>query len=569
VASTDTTVLYLNERHDEIVPGSYIMIDEATNNQAAAQVPPTAGTPLVVNPSTVDEPFYPRIAQVLKAAPEAINSYGMSVTTTRLDLACDWVRPTARQLSDLRPLTVYAQSVDLEVAQVPITDPVPADTAKTKITVDGLYPGLETGHRLVITGTRADLGGASVQAGEPIMIASVSQGYDPGDQPYTTITLAAPLSYSYQRDTVTLWGNVVPAHQGFATTETPTPAGDPANPTFTLTQTQPVLADPSSQDGYASSLVLVIDGRTWTLVDRLDDRTPPRCYITGSDNQGRTTITLSQPLPQPASTVSVTYRFGYGDAGNVQAGQLTQLLTRPLAVATVTNPIAASGGSAADGPDTIRANAPRGLQALGRVVSIDDAADITMKWAGIGKSTAAPGNDGQRDTVTVTVAGTSPAPLQLGSSLLNDLGAALTASGDVVVPISVVPATIMLIVLAAQIQYDPDFTWATVEPAVRAELLDAYGYTQRDIDEDIIISDLIAVIHRVAGVVSCTITSMGLVPSDSSPDQLAKFSPSAPDSGQVEVAGGLSINITDGRIPVTGVAYLSDTVADTLILQGA
>jgi predicted phage baseplate assembly protein len=402
------------------------------------------------------------------------------------------------------------------------------------------------------------------------MIAAVSQGYDPGDQPYTTLTLAAPLSYTYQRDTITLYGNVAPAHQGFATTETLTPAGDPANPTFTLAQTQPMLADPSSsQSGYASSLVLVIDGRIWTWVSRLDDRTPPRCYITGSDGQGRTTITLGQPLPQPASTVTATYRFGFGDAGNVQAGQLTQPLTRPLAVATLTNPIAASGGSAPDGSDMVRANAPRGLEALGRVVSVDDAADITMAWAGIGKSKAAPGSDGQRDTVTVTVAGTSPAPLEPGSDLLSDLGAALTAAGDVVVPISVVPAVITLIVLVAQIQCDPDFTWDTVEPAVRAELLDAYAYTQRDIDEDVIISDLIAVIHRVDGVVSCTITGMGLVPYDTSPDQLATFSPSAPDAGQVRVAGGPSINITDGQIPVTGVAYLSDTVAETLILQGA
>lgn len=564
------TVLYLNERHDEIVPRSYVMIDEVTDNQANAQgggqAPAPPGTPLDVNPSTDTEPFYPRVAKVVKAGPEAINRYGMSVTTTRLDLGCDWVSPTARLLSDVRPLTVYAQSVALDVAQVPLTEPV----AGGEITVSGLYPGLETGHRLVITGTRADLYGASVQAGEPIMVAAVSQGFDAGDQPYTTLTLPphAPLSYSYQPDTVTLYGNVVPAHQGATITETLTPAGNPANPTFTLAQT-PVLADPSTQSGYASSLTLVIDGRIWTWVPRLDDRTPPRCYITGSDGQGRTTITLGQPLPQPASTVTATYRSGAGGAGNVQAGQLTQPLTRPLAVATVTNPLPASGGSGPDGPDTVRANAPCGLGALGRVVSVDDAADITMAWAGIGKSQAALGSDGQRDIVTVTVAGTSPTPLESGSGLLNDLGAALTAAGDVTVPIHVVPAAIMLIVLVAQIQCDPDFTWDTVEPAVRAELLDAYSYAVRGIDDDIIISDVIAVIHRVDGVVSCTITGMGLVPYDASPDQLATFTPSAPDTGQVRVASGTSIKITNGQIPVTGVAYLSDTVADTLILQGA
>ena len=544
LSDDDRKILYLNERHDEIVPGSVVMIDAGPDNKA--------DNPLLVDPPD-DEPFYPRVTQVVDAAAVTINRYGMSQTVTRLQLRSNWIRAAARLLSDLRPLSVHAQPVDLNLLQAPIDAPV----AGREIGVTGLHPGIDTGHRLVLTGTRADLvGDASVQAGETLMVAGVSQISDNGEPPYTNLTLATALSYSYRPDTVTLYGNVVPAHHGATITENMTPAGDPAHPVFTLAQS-PVLADPSgTQTGFSSTLTLVIDGRTWTWVPRLDSATPPRSYITGTDGQGHTTITLSQPVPYPASTVIATYRSAVGSAGNLRAGQLTQPLTRPLAVATVTNPLPASGGSDPDGPETVRIRAPLGLEALGRVVSVQDAADIALTWAGIGKTAATLTTDGTGDIVAVTVAGVSPTPLDPHGTLISDLRAALTAAGDVTVPIVVTPAAISLIALIAQIHHDPDISWNTVEPAVRAELTDAYGYDHRGIDEDIIISDLIAVIHRVDGVRSCAITQIGQVDYDITAKDLATFILQTPPPD-------------DPRIPVTGVAYISDTVADTLILQEA
>ena len=537
----DRTVLDLNERHDEIVAGSYVMIENGS-----AITNPVALTP---NAKPTDPVTYPVIAKVVSARPVAVNRYGMSPTVTSLKLDTYWIGADARLLSDLRPLTVHAQSVGLDLLPVPITDPL----SGSEIDLSGLHPGIDVGHRLVITGTRADLGDADVPGGEMLMVSGVTQTSNPGESPYTTLSLFAPLAYSYRPDTVKLYGNVVPAHHGISTTETLSPTGDPANPMFTLSQA-PVLADPSGgQSGFASSLTLIIDGRTWTSVPRLDNTTPPRSYITGTDGQGRTTITLGQPLPHSTSTVTATYRAGVGSAGNVNAGQLTQLLSRQVAaVSAVTNPLAASGGSDPDMPDAVRIHGPRGLQALGRVVSVDDAADIAKSWPGIGKALAKLASDGQRDVVRVTVAGVSATPLLPSDALIADLGPALTAAGDVVVPIEVSPAAISLIVLVATIQHDPDVSWDTVERAVRTKLTDAYGYDHRDIDEDIIISDLIAVIHGVDGVLSCAVTGINVIPYDIGVDELAVFTPQPPATA---------------RITVEGVAYISDTVADTLILQ--
>jgi predicted phage baseplate assembly protein len=547
---SDTKTLDLNEKRDEIIAGSYVVVDCAPPQSAQA-----------------GSISYPVVAQVLSANPVAVNRYGMSPTVTRLKLDSDWVSPNARLLSDLRPLTVYAQSVALDLQQVPITTSV----SGSSIDVDGLHPGIVIGRRLIITGTRADLPDGTVQAGELIMVSGVTQTSSAGESPYTTFTLATPLSYRYQPATVKLYGNVVPAHQGATIVETLSSTGDLANPMFTLAQA-PVLADPSGGPaGFNSTLTLLIDGRSWTPVPRLDANTPPYSYITGTDGQGHTTITLGQPLPQSASIAVATYRAGSGSAGNLAAGQVSQPLTRPLALALVTNPLPASGGSDPDGPDVVRANAPRGLRALGRVVSVQDAADLAMSWAGIGKATATLATHGGRQTVRLTVAGVTSSPLDSSSALITDLGAALTAAGDVTIPIKVEPAPVSLIVLVAQILHDPEISWDNVEPAVRAELISAYGYAGRGINEDIVISDLIAVIHRIEAVRSCSITGLGLIGADAQPDDVAAFAPGPLDQ-PIPVAGGQPITVTDGRIPVTGVACISDAVADTVILsnqQGA
>jgi predicted phage baseplate assembly protein len=565
VSSDSLNVLQLNDRRDDIVPGSYVMIEGGSQLANATAIAPLNPQPLQISDTT-----YVLVTQVQTASPAVVNRYGMSMTVTQLTLKSNWLDATMRLLSQVRGLVVHALSVPLDLMDEPWCDPVSDNT----IDVDGLYPGLETGQRLVITGTRADpgLSGATVQAGEAIMVAGVSAPNDAshtGQTPYTTLTLAAKLAYIYRRDTVTLYGNVVPAHHGPVITETPTATGDPAHPQFTLAQS-PVLADPSpTQSGFVSSLVLVIDGRTWTWVSRFDDHTSARCYITGTDSQGRTTITLSEPLPHAASTVTASYRAGVGSAGNVRAGQLTQPLTRPLAVAKVTNPLPASGGSDPDGPDDVRTGAPRGLQALGRVVSVQDAADLALSWAGIGKATATLMSDSHTYILKVAVAGLSPTPLD-GSTFLTDLSAALQAAGDITVPISVVPAQATLIVLRVRIRHDPDMAWNVIEPAVRAELTEAYGYDKRDINEDIVVSDLIAVIHRVDGVWSAAITGVGQIPYDSSASDIAALTLGPPDSsGRIQVQ---STALPPDKAPVTPVpvvGYISATVSDTLILQEA
>jgi predicted phage baseplate assembly protein len=390
------------------------------------------------------------------------------------------------------------------------------------------------------------------------MVAGVTQTTTAGaaDTPHTVLQLAAPLTFSYQLASVQIYGNVVPARQGATITEPlgGTQPGDP-NPAFTLSQA-PVLADPSATtQGSVSSLTLRVGGRTWTAVARLDLTTPPRSYLTGIDSQGRTTIELSSPLPTGVSSVVATYRSGQGGAGNVRAHQLTQLLSRPLTVSGVDNPLPASGGSDGDGPDDLRGGAAVGLVSLGRLVSVADAADLVRSWAGVGKAKAQASGAGG---VTVTVAGVDPVALDPAGTLCTSLTGALTAAGDPGVPVAVVPARLYLIVLAARVRRDATFDWTAVSAGLQAALFAAFGYGQRGLDQDLVISEVIAVAHSVPGVESMSVIAATLIPTTATAaeiDALTSELPPPPANGRL-------------ALPVGGaVSFLSPAMSDTLILQ--
>lgn len=536
-------VLDLDTTYPGIVPDSWLVIENPAAAQAASRW---------------------MAAQVTDVTTTSVTRYGMSGTVTELTLDRPWL-PGGLWLAAIRPLTIHAQPAGLTVLPVPVTGTVSGPS----IELDGLYAGIEAGRRIVVTGNRAGLpAGATVPAGEPAMVDGVSQQAGPGgDTPHTTLHLAAPLAYGYDRPTVQIYGNVVPARQGATVTEPLTGArpGDP-HPSFTLSQA-PVLADPAAtQAGSVSSLSLSVNGQRWAPVTRRDAGTPPHSYLTGVDSQGRTTIELSGPLPTGTSDVAAAYRTGQGSAGNVRAHQVTQLLSRPLAVAGVDNPLPGSGGSDGDGPGDLRAGAPAGLASLGSLVSVADAADLVRSWAGVGKAHAASATDGRGQVVAVTVAGVDPVPLDPAGQLCVDLTGALTAAGDPGAPVMVLPARLYLIVLAGRVRCAPAFAWTGVSAALRGALVSAFGYPRRRLGQDVTLSQITAVAHSVAGVESFTLTAIALVSAQAGASEIealiAKLPP-PPASGRLRLPGPE----TAGQPAAAAVAYLSDAVTDTLLLQ--
>ena len=222
-------VLFLDRTYPGITPGSYVVIDSARR----------AGTGIQ----------YPVITQTISVDTVAVTGYGITAKVTRLALKDKWIDSTATLQSALRPLTVHAQPAALPLRPAPDD----ADVSGSSIDLGGLVAGMEPGRLIAVTGTRTGLpAGSTVQSGEIAMVASVAVGGDGGDTAHSTLNLARPLAYSYQRATVQIYGNVVPAHQG-ATISQVLGSGQPAQApqSFTLSS-GPLLADPAASWNRAS-----------------------------------------------------------------------------------------------------------------------------------------------------------------------------------------------------------------------------------------------------------------------------------------------------------------------------
>jgi predicted phage baseplate assembly protein len=478
------------------------------------------------------------------------------------------VDDTVLWLSQLRDVAVRFKSEPLDLLPVPID----GELSGSEIELDGVSPGIEPGRLLIVQGERIDLpAGATVTGGEPAMVSgSTLRASDAGAPAHTVVTLAGPLAYRYRLSSVIVFGNVAPARQGVTTTERPTVNGsDPAHPTFTLAHA-PILADPDPcADGARLALTVRVEGRAWERVDHLDQVTPGNQYMISTDGRGRTVIILSRPVPASAE-IEVSYRSGSGGMGNLRANQLTQLMTRPMAVASASNPLAAAGGSDGDAPDEVRERVPLGSNALGRLVSVSDFADLARSWAGIGKADAVETTDGRGVVVAVTLAGTSAQPLNPAGPLVVGIKGALEAAGDATLPIAVLAAQPSLIVVTASVGRDPAWTWRAVATGLHAALTAAFGYQQRSLGQDVLVSDFVAIAHQVPGVTSFTVTGLGLIPLDAAGSEVSKRLaklPPPPADGRKQVADRPFV--ADGVLRPSGLAYLSADLPDTLMLKEA
>jgi len=84
-----------------------------------------------------------------------------------------------------------------------------------------------------------------------------------------------------------------------------------------------------------------------------------------------------------ARIVAVRYRHGGGAASEVGVNTITAGENVPVAVADVTNPVAARGGRDAETLDEAKRRAPRELRTMGRAVTADDFAFLAAQTPGV------------------------------------------------------------------------------------------------------------------------------------------------------------------------------------------
>lgn len=549
-------LIHLETSYESILPGSWIIIDSSA-------VPVFKDEEVMVRPADGNIAKRLLVARVATAQAKVTRAeYGVTGETTRIESGDQWLafnspivekngeflfdgnREPAqdkamidRDFQVLRSTTVFAQSERLELAEVPINEAL-CEGCKQPIELDRLYQDLQPGRLVVLSGKRHGLGeGTVVTATEPLMISKVVHDLRaigkgkaspslesrsspmPGDRIHTFVYFDKPLSYCYWRDTVRIYGNVVKATHGETRNES-LGSGDGSMTLQNFVLKQPPLthlAAPTAV-GAQSTLQVFVNDLRWREETTFVDRAPTDCiFVTSTDVYGKTSVLFGNGregarLPTGIENVTAVYRYGTGKPGNVGSGQITTLVSRPLGVKEVTNPLRASGGADRDSRDQTRCRAPIAVVALDRLVSTSDYADFARTFAGIAKADAVEISDGRRNVVHLTIAGCEDIPIDSDSELFINLRRALRDLGDPFQPIELVLRELLVLVVEARIRILSDYQWEPVVTQVRARLLETFSFERRELAQDVTRSEVLSAIQSVRGVAYVDLDCFGAIP---------------------------------------------------------
>jgi predicted phage baseplate assembly protein len=408
-----------------------------------------------------------------------------------------------------RETLVLAQAEALLPAQTPIDS---ALTGKT-IEVAGLVNGLVAGQPLIVSGklTASD----ERPTATVVFVEQVAPGAG-----FTTLVLQEQGlgAAHYLRSTTTIYANVVAATHGETTSEA-LGSGDGSRPhqRFQLKKAPLTYVSAKTASGAAPTLRVRVNRVAWEEAPSLYEQGPAdQRYVVRIADDGAATVIFGDGkrgarLPTGQENVTATYRVGTGQAGEVGAGALTLLKTRPLGVRGVTNPVAAGG---AEDPETLanaRTNAPQTVRTLDRIVSLQDFTDFTAAFAGIGKAQAVAIRAGEQLLIHLTIADASGDPVQPGDALFINLRDAIDGARDPSAAVEVASFTPLTFRVKATVQYDGRFLEADVRAALESALQAAFAFTERAFGQPVTAAEVLEVMHGVAGVIAIDLDELAYV----------------------------------------------------------
>lgn len=408
-----------------------------------------------------------------------------------------------------RTTTAYVQSDALTLAETPI-DPV-IHAGALSIMLDRVVLGIARGCYVALSGqgpATSGSGGDGNVRSEVLQVAGVIHTCG-----FTTITFTTALANSYALGTVTLNANVTTASHGETVPNEILGSGDGTQPnqSWKLSR-KPVTYLASASAGTAVSTIgVTVNGVAWTEVPALYGQpSNARVFTSRTQDDGSTVIGFGDGdqgarLPTGTANVVGTYRVGLGSAGEVAAGSLAILQSRPLGVKGVTNPLAASGGQAPETIDDARAHAPMTTRTFDRVVSVDDYGDFAAAFPGIGKALATPVWSGRERVVHLTVGSATSGPVS--SDVQQLLLSAILRHGDPTQPVQVDTYVPRSFRVTAGLVVDPAYDLDDTKANVAAALTSAFSFTTRRFGQTVTEAEVMATIQSVPGIVACTIST--------------------------------------------------------------
>lgn len=278
--------------------------------------------------------------RVLRVIEKSLADYGMSGKSTGLTLSSS--DDPGHTLAFLfRKTTAWVQSQQQALAAIPVVDEIKAGS--TEIMLDNMVIGLTPGQPIALSGAQSDPPG--VTANEILFVGSITHIAG-----FTVLGFTTGLQNSYIRSSLTLSANVTLATNGTTVNEVlGSGNGSQVNQSFTLKRPPLTYVSAPTPSGIESTLQIRLNGLEWQESPSFYGLTSGnQKYVVRLADDGTPTIIFGDPaarLRTGQQNVSATYRTGIGLAGNVAAGSLSLLQSRPPGLRGVTNPLPASGGA--------------------------------------------------------------------------------------------------------------------------------------------------------------------------------------------------------------------------------
>lgn len=331
----------------------------------------------------------------------------------------------------------------------------------------------------------------------------------------TRLKLSGPLKHVYERSSLRVNANVAPATHG-ETVEEILGGGDASRRdlTFRLRQSPLTYVSASTPSGRESTVELRVNDLLWTEVSTLYGKSKEaRVFALTTDTEGAATVRFGDGVEgaRPATgrnNVRAVYRKTLGVAGNVAAGRITNLLSRPQGVKEATNPEPSGGGEDRESLAESRGNAPLSVLTLDRAVSVRDYADFARAFAGISKAHALWIPVGASRGVFLTVAGIGGAAISESSATRRDLLDALRSYGDPLLPLQVVEFRPGFFRTGLAVQVAPDHEPERVLARVETRLRERFSFEERAFGQGVTEGEVMATAHGVEGVTAVQVTRL-------------------------------------------------------------
>ncbi len=465
IADNQADTVYLDAVYPKIVPDSWIVL--AT-------------------------PDYSEVYRVDRVAEDARTNFTLSSKTTRLRV--DGENLLERFDQRIRDTVVFAESEWLEQDERPIEGAVEGDTVELAEAVEGLVED----QLVVVAGLDDDTG----EAVSEVMTLKKAEPYDG----VTRLTFTERLVYRYRRESVEINANVARATHGETQKDEVLGSGDGSRrfQRFTLKKKPLTYVSAATASGAESTLDVRVGGVLWEEVPSLYQLgAGRRAYLTRLADDGTVTVQFGDGingarLPTGTENVTARYRVGLGLDGMtmVDAGQISLLMTRPLGVKSVVNPLAPTGAADLETLDEARENAPLTVLTLDRIVSLQDFEDFTRAFAGIGKAQATLLWNGERRLIHLTVAGADGSAVPEESDLYDNLRDAIDAARHVDEQVELDTYAALTFTLEARVLVDAAYVAEDVLAAVREALVAAFSFEARAFGQTVTASEVLAVAQQ-------------------------------------------------------------------------